>query len=154
VDFCSAHVKVGIDVRDGSIATASTPRELMETRTFVDLPPSYAAWVVKAGLPRRPHFGPATPGLSREPRLSIAAPEDGLRLFTDPETPGSLATLALRAVVDPATDQVIWYVDGKPFQVASYPFTARWPLAPGEHRFQVRLPGTELVSNEVRVWVQ
>jgi penicillin-binding protein 1C len=160
VDFCSAHVKVAIDIRDGSVASASTPRELIETRTFVDLPPSYADWVVKTGLPRRPHSGPATPGLSREPRLSIAAPEDGLRLVTDPETPGAMATLALRAIVDPISNgpngpqQVVWYVDGKPFQVADYPFTARWPLTPGEHRFQLRLPGTEVASNVVRVWVQ
>jgi penicillin-binding protein 1C len=154
VDFCSAHVRVGIDVRDGSIATAATPRELVEARTFVDLPPSYAAWVVKTGLSRPPRSGGATPGLAREPRLSIASPEDGLRLFYDPETPPSMATLALRAIVDPPPERVVWYVDGKPFEVTDYPFTARWPLAPGEHRFQVRLPHTELVSNEIRVFVQ
>ncbi len=65
-----------------------------------------------------------------------------------------MATLALRAIVDPTPDQVVWYVDGKPFQLVDYPFTARWPLSQGEHRFQVRLPHTELVSNELRVWVQ
>ena len=45
-------------------------------------------------------------------------------------------------------------LDGKPFQVVDYPYTARWPLAPGEHRFQVRLPHTEIVSNQVTVWIQ
>jgi len=64
-----------------------------------------------------------------------------------------MATLALRAIVHPAPEQVVWYVDGKPFQVVDYPFTTRWPLTPGEHRFQVRFPGTDLVSNEVGVWV-
>jgi len=38
--------------------------------------------------------------------------------------------------------------------LVDYPFTARWPLAPGEHRFQVRLPHTEIVSNQVTVWIQ
>jgi uncharacterized protein (DUF3820 family) len=150
-------VRIGIDIRDGSIATAATPKSLIEPRTFVDLPAPYAAWVVKRGLPRKPRLGPATPlslGLSREPRLSIASPEDGLRLISDPETPRSMATLALRATVDPTSEQVVWYVDGNPFQLVDYPYTARWPLAPGEHRFQVRLPHTEIVSNVVTVWIQ
>jgi penicillin-binding protein 1C len=157
VDFCSAHLRIGIDIRDGSIATAATPKALIEPRTFVDLPAPYAAWVVKTGLPRKPRLGPATPlslGLSRAPRLAIASPEDGLRLISDPETPHSMATLALRATVDPTSEQVVWYVDGKPFQLVDYPYTARWPLAPGEHRFQVRLPHTEIVSNQVTVWIQ
>jgi penicillin-binding protein 1C len=65
-----------------------------------------------------------------------------------------MATLALRATVDPTSEQVVWYVDGEPFQLAGFPYTARWPLAPGEHRFQVRLPHTEIVSNVVTVWIQ
>jgi penicillin-binding protein 1C len=157
VDFCEAHLRLGIDIRDGSIATAATPKAFIESRTFVDLPAPYAAWVVKRGLPRKPRLSPATPlslDLSREPRLAIASPEDGLRLVSDPETPQSMATLALRATVDPASQQVVWYVDGKPFQLVDYPYTARWPLAPGEHRFQVRLPHTEIVSNQVTVWIQ
>jgi penicillin-binding protein 1C len=56
--------------------------------------------------------------------------------------------------VDPTSEQVVWYVDGNPFQLIDYPYTARWPLAPGKHRFQVRLPHTELVSNQVTVWIQ
>jgi penicillin-binding protein 1C len=154
VDFCAAHLRIGIDIRDGSIATAATPKALIEPRTFVDLPAPYAAWVAKRGLPRKPRLGPATPGLSRVTRLAIASPEDGLRLISDPETPQSMATLALRATVDPTSEQLVWYVDGKPFQLVDYPYTARWPLTPGEHRFQVRLPHTEIVSNEVTVWIK
>ena len=51
-------------------------------------------------------------------------------------------------------EQVVWYVEGKPFQLVDYPYTVRWPLAPGEHRFQVRFPHTEIVSNDVTVWIQ
>ena len=42
-----------------------------------------------------------------------------------------MATLALRDTVDATSEQVVWYVDGKPFQLVDYPYTARWPLAPG-----------------------
>ena len=54
----------------------------------------------------------------KEIRVSIISPENGLRLIRDPETPEGQATLALRAVVNPVVPQLVWYVDGKPFQVA------------------------------------
>ena len=110
-----------------------TPKSFIEPRTFVDLPAPYAAWVAKRGLPRKPRLGPATPlssALSPAPRLAIASPGDGLRLISDPETPKSMATLPLRALVDPASEQVVWYVDGKPLQLVDYPYTARGPSPP------------------------
>ena len=133
VGFCSAHLRLEIDIRDGSIATAATAKALIEPRTFVDLPAPYAAWVVKRGLPRKPRLGPVTPlssGLSREPRLAIASPEDWLRLISDPETPRSMATLALRATVDPTSEQVVWYVDGKPFRSSTIPSPPGGPSPP------------------------
>ena len=66
----------------------------------------------------------------------------------------SLATLGLHAVVEPASPQVLWMVDGRPFAVADYPYTARWPLTPGEHVIQARLPFTDIASTPVKVLVQ
>ena len=65
-----------------------------------------------------------------------------------------MATLALRAVVDPPSEQVLWYVDGEPFELADYPYTTRWRLEPGEHTIQARLPHQETASKVVRVVVQ
>jgi hypothetical protein len=87
------------------------------------------------------------------PRISVTSPEDGVRLLRDPETPASQATLALRAVVEPPTAQVVWYVDGAPFEVVDYPYAARWPLRPGEHAFQARL-ARGAASGVVRVVVE
>ena len=36
--------------------------------------------------------------------------------------------------------QVVWYVDGEPYEVVDWPYTTRWPIEPGPHRFQVGLP--------------
>ena len=152
VDACSAHVRLAVDLRSGSLANAATPAALTEVRTFVQLSPRYAAWASTAGLPRPP-LG-TLPMMRRDPRIALTSPVDGLRLLPDPETPASMATLALRAVVDPPSQQIVWYVDGEPFQVVAYPYAARWPLEPGEHRFQIRLPHTDVVSNVVKVWVQ
>ena len=62
--------------------------------------------------------------------------------------------LALRAIVDPPVRQVVWYVDGKPWETADYPYTARWPLTPGEHAIQVRLPSVAGHSGTVTVRVE
>ena len=61
--------------------------------------------------------------------------------------------MALRAVVDPPANEVVWYVDGQPFATAPYPYTTRWRLQPGEHTFQVRLPFAGSVSRRVRITV-
>ena len=86
--------------------------------------------------------------------IRIASPKDGLRLLRDPETPAGMSTLALRAVVDPPSEQILWYVDGVPFELTDYPYTVRWPLEPGEHAIQARLPHTDAVSSVVRVVVE
>jgi len=170
---CRAHLRLGVDRRDGLLATSQTPADHLEVRTFVDLGPWYAAWQESADLPIPPAaFSPLDTGRSagtrwaitttgaprlreaRSYRVSIVAPESGLSLLRDPETPAATATLALRAVVDPPSEQVIWYVDGRPFQTTDYPYTARWPLEPGEHIFEVRLPFTQARSSQVTIRVQ
>lgn len=170
VDECRAHVRLVVDRRTGRPAGPGTPREEAELRTFVDLPPRYAAWAAAAGLPRLPWaagpLGLTVPGgapptallataRAGEPvRVGISSPENGLRILRDPETPAAQATLALRAVVDPPVPQVVWYVDGRPFEVADYPYTARWPLQAGDHVFQARLPSVDAASARVSVAVE
>jgi penicillin-binding protein 1C len=212
-DDCEAHQQRAVDRRDGLLATAATPPAAIEVRTFVELPPRYAAWQAAAGLPRPPDAaspltlpavvsrgtagaasaagaaGAAAAGAARaagaaagasarsgagaapEPaaswppggrvalaggptRLRITSPENGARLLRDPETPAELNTVALRAVVDPPVDEVVWYVDGLPAVTAPYPYTARWRLQPGEHTFQVRLGSGGGASRRVQVTVE
>ncbi|HYL06250.1 MAG TPA: transglycosylase domain-containing protein [Thermoanaerobaculia bacterium] len=190
-DDCEAHQQRAVDRRNGLLATQATPPAAVEVRTFVELPPRYAAWQAAAGLPRPPDaasqltlpavarwgtvagagtaigFGageaaePVTalpPGgrvvLAGGPtRLRITSPESGARLLRDPETPAELNTVALRVVVDPPVNEVVWYVDGLPFATAAYPYSARWRLQPGEHTFQVRLGAGKSASRPVQVTV-
>ena len=163
VNACGAHLRLAVDRRSGGLANAATPKVDTEVRTFVELSPRYASWASAAGLPRPPltvSMTPAVPELppsfaqSSRVRVALQAPEDGLTLWTDPETPSGMATLALRAVVDPPAEQVVWYVDGEPFEVVRYPYVARWRVSPGEHSFQVRLPHTDISSAIARVRVQ
>jgi penicillin-binding protein 1C len=165
-ESCTAHRQRVVDRRNGLLATRATPVAEREVRTFVDLPPRYAEWLATTVLPREPRRvsdldapAPAEslaarPGGERPVALRITSPENGTTLLRDPETPNGLETLALRAVIDPPAAQVVWYVDGRPFEVADRPYAARWPIAPGDHVFQVRLPYTTLASSPVRVRVE
>jgi penicillin-binding protein 1C len=154
---CRAHVRLLVDTRTGRPATQKTPRVFVEPRTFVDLEPRYAAWAEAALLPRPPmDDAPVLSFASARPtvRVSFTSPADGLRLLRDPETPAGNATLSLAAVVDPEGAEVVFYVDGAPFAVVGPPYRTRWPLAPGEHVFEARVPRARAVAPRVRVLVQ
>ena len=153
VDHCRSHVRLAVDRHSGALASARTPPERRELRSFVELPPRYAAWAAAEGLPRPPGAVGGRRGAGAV-RLSVTSPETGLHVLRDPEAPPGQSTLALRAVVDPPVPQVVWYVDGEPFELAAYPYTARWSLRPGEHRIQARLPGSPVASAVVTVVVQ
>ena len=158
IHACMAHVSLAIDRRDGLLATSETPPEHLRRRTFTDLGPRFAAWQVANGLPFPPTA--SSPGSTHRPRrsratpnLHITSPRHTLRLMRDPETPADRSTIALEVVVDPPREQVVWYVDGEPFEVADHPFTVRWPLENGTHSFQARLPYEPGSSQVVRVTV-
>ncbi len=153
---CAAHQRILVDTRSGRPALRGTPRGFLEVLTFVDLPPRYAAWAAAAGLPRPPTVEPRLSFASFQPsvRVSLTSPTDDLRILRDPETPAEQATLSLAAVLDPPGPEVVFYVDGRPFETVGYPYRTRWPLRPGEHVFEARVPAAGAASARVRVLVQ
>jgi penicillin-binding protein 1C len=89
------------------------------------------------------------------PRLSILSPEHNSRLWRNPELPPALNRLPLRAAVRPNVPQIVWYVDGEPFAVTPPDQTVYWPMTPGAHRFQIRLPWQDAASSSpVRIVVE
>src|SRR5207244_10629332 len=106
--------------RDGRRPSAPTPPRSGALRRSPPPPARYAAWGAANRLPRPPAASPldAPAPLAREapsPRLRILAPRSGLRVVRDPESPASMTTLALRVLVEPSAEQIVWYVDGAPF---------------------------------------
>ncbi len=57
-------------------------------------------------------------------------------------------------MVEPPVEQLVWYVDGEPFATVDRPYAARWPLAPGEHRIEARVPFSAARSRSVRIVVE
>lgn len=133
---CDAHVRVVVD---------GVPR------TFVNLPPRYAAWQAKVGLPRPPGAVAAVQ-LAEAPTVRITTPRSGERYAADSEDAGT--TVGLEADVDPQVPQVVWVIDGEPFATVDWPYATRWPITPGEHRIEARVPFTTAKSGSVRVTVQ
>ncbi|MEO7795361.1 MAG: transglycosylase domain-containing protein [Thermoanaerobaculia bacterium] len=161
---CTVHRLLAVDRRSDRIATSATPAPFVEVRTFVDLPPRYARWLAASSSASYPtEVEQAREGDNLQggflagtalPTIEITSPETGLRLMLDPETPAALNTLALTAVVEPRVGQLVWYVDGRPFRTVDPPFDLRWPLLPGEHTFQARVPFTAARSRAVTVVVE
>jgi hypothetical protein len=169
LDPCTAHVRLAIDARSGLRANRSTPRRFVKLRTYVDLGPRYAAWSAAAGLARPPdgsrsgeergprgsssasNVSPVATGVTS--RLRIVSPENGLRVVRDPETPAAEATVALKAVVSPATREIVWWVDDAPFATVPWPYTVRWKVTPGLHTIVARLPFVKLASPAISIRV-
>ncbi len=149
---CDEHFVRSIDDRSGEPASAQTPKANLQVRTFVDLPPIYGEWAASVGAKTTARV----PALSLEPTGSsvhIRAPRDGMRIVRDPEMPAAASTLGLTAIA-PAKAEIIWYVDGAPYQTVRFPFVARWPLVSGEHTFQARVAYQQEKSEIVRVKVE
>jgi penicillin-binding protein 1C len=107
---------------------------------------------IQAGVAGR--FAPPLLRGTGAARLRVSSPEPGAVLLADPEVPPGSATIALQAEADPAAPELIWYVDGRPWRIAGQPYSVRWPIVPGAHTFQVRIPGQEAASPTVRVSVR
>ena len=170
VEPCRAHQMLAVDGRNGLLASAGTPAAYVQVRRFVDLAPRYAEWQAAHGLlppptlvstldensgarGRMPQASRLRPVAAKTARVRITAPRPGLKIIRDPESPPSAGSLTLSAAVDPAVDQVIWYVDGKPFRVADWPYTVRWPIEAGVHTIQARLLYAESASEAVKLTV-
>jgi penicillin-binding protein 1C len=168
VELCDAHFAMTLDARSGLPASAETPVEFQEVRSFLKLDSRYASWAQQARLNvvpavfRMPDAGCAVrdarcgmqDSAPAKRSIHVALPENGTRLVQDPETPTGMATIALQAVVNPPSAQVTWYVDGAPFQVVDYPYTTRWLLQPGDHTFQAKVPYTNTASGLVHIHVE
>jgi penicillin-binding protein 1C len=89
----------------------------------------------------------------RPAQLSILSPRTGVRLLRNPQLPSQFNTIALKAESS-VPGQILWLVDGKPFQTADLETGVRWPLSPGEHRIQAQLALRPERSASITIWVE
>jgi penicillin-binding protein 1C len=87
-------------------------------------------------------------------RLVVTTPEHDSHIWRNPEQPRSSNKLALEVETTPSVEQVVWYVDGQPFALAEPGAPVFWPMQPGVHRFQARLPLRAGASRTVKVTIE
>jgi len=86
--------------------------------------------------------------------VTVLSPRNNMRVIRNPELPVDLASLPLKAAVPADATQVVWVVDGKPFRVGPADQVARWPLQPGRHTFEAKVPYRGLSSAPVTIEVE
>ena len=86
--------------------------------------------------------------------VRIVSPHNNIRVIRNPELPADLASLPLKASAPADTAEVVWVVDGKPFKVGGADEVTRWPLEPGLHTFEAKVPYRGLSSAPVTIEVQ
>ncbi len=161
-----------IDRRNGLLAGQWTPLQQLKQKQFVNLPSIYRFWGKSNGLiptPQRysaldnpdPDFNHELGSESQlaaqnndEIAINILSPRNNLKVSRLPEVPDNLNSLAFHLELSQPVEQVLWYVDNRPYQTTPYPYTLRWSLEPGEHRFQAELPYYGIKSEVVRVRVE
>ncbi|HEY8064377.1 MAG TPA: transglycosylase domain-containing protein [Methylosinus sp.] len=114
-------------------------------------------WVKPGGAPpmRVAIGGPARPApLDATVELAVTTPEHQTHIWRNPEQPAALNRLALRASAPASVEQILWVVDGKPFLLAEADKPVYWPMQPGTHHIQARLPLRPGASRVVEVTIE
>ena len=146
---CSIHQSFAVDRRTGALAGPATPPERIEIRSYAVLPPQYAAWGARDGYGLPPAPSDESPSAS----IAIQEPADGSVFRFHPDAPRELQSIALRASVTPNVPEIVWYVDGEPFQKVAYPYTTRWHLRAGAHALQARFPHANIQSGIITITI-
>ena len=146
---CSVHQSFAVDRRTGALADPMTPPEAVEIRSYVVLPPQYTAWGGMHGY----SLPPVPSNESPSANIAIQEPADGSVFRFHPDAPRELQSIALRASVTPNVPEIIWYVDGEPFQKVAYPYTTRWHLRAGSHALQARFPHANIQSGIINITI-
>ena len=129
---------------------ANDPSQPGRFRAALTVPAAHRAWAKQEGFP----LDESASAPDGEVKLSVASPEQNSRLWRNPDAPPIASRIALKAHVEPHVPQVVWYVDGEPFATTDPDLPVFWPMSPGTHRFQVRLPLRDGASRPVRVVVE
>lgn len=121
-----------------------------DRRMVVAVPSLYRGWRQQNHYPveDRPDVMPD------HVRIAITSPEQNSRIWRNPEAPKGSDRIKLKVTTEPPVPQVVWCVDGQPFAVSDPDKPVTWPLTPGEHHFEARLPFRTERSAQVRIVVE
>lgn len=152
---CPYHVEVALDIRNGLRARPSCPKRFTVSRPMLALEEEYAEWALRQRLELSPsNWSPLCEGAPPvEPHIAIREPKTKARYLYDPDTPREYSTVRLAASVTPATEEIVWLVDGTPIARVGWPHEARVSLSPGSHLIRAAFARRAEVSHPVTVFI-
>lgn len=155
---CPFHKRLRVDRRNGLLAGKQCPTTATVRLPFVTVPPAYSTWAAMLRLPRPPtQYSPMCPAAGQtqtQARLSIRTPLNNARYLVDPTVPKEYSTIALQAESSQPLRQILWYHNGEPFAQTPWPYTLRWPLRSGTHRFMAASPDGKYRSKPIVIHVK
>jgi penicillin-binding protein 1C len=121
--------------------------------------PSCAAAIREWAKPEDAKVSPAPAAsrqlaVSEDPPLVIATPEHGAHIWVNRDLPSGLNLLALKLKAPTSGRQIVWHIDGAPYQTAAADETVFWPMQPGVHRFEARPALWPGASRPVKVTIE
>jgi penicillin-binding protein 1C len=152
-DGCPFHLQVKLDARNGLLAGAACAAGDVVFKPMLMLPEVYGPWARRQRLEVAPtRESPLCPSSAPKlAKISITEPRALSRYLYDPDTPRELSTIRLAAAVAPATEEIVWLVDGSPIAQVGWPHELRVPLSPGSHTIRAAFAHREGQSAPVSV---
>ncbi|HUB08189.1 MAG TPA: penicillin-binding protein 1C [Myxococcales bacterium] len=155
--LCPFHARVRLDRRNGLRAGPGCSDADVVTRRMLTLPHRFARWARSHHLELAPERSSPLCPLPPEaatPYVRIEEPRDQSRFLRDPDGPTPGVSLKVAADVEPANEDIVWIVDGRPVARAAYPYDAQFPLSAGEHVIRAVMARRSIASAPVTVFVQ
>lgn len=154
VVYSSIERWLSIDKRNGLLASPYCPQKYTVSKRFIALPGIFKDWaqIQKFDLPPQ-EYSPlcGASAVINDYKISVLYPQNGSRIFIDPEMPKENNIFMLNCIVEPRTSDVLWIVDGKEYSVTKFPYREAWHLTPGTHTFQAQVPYTQCRSEVVKI---
>ena len=157
---CSFHKSIRLERLTGLRVGPHCPAAKVMRRNVVVVPPRFTTWARWMGHtppPTRysalcPRKGrPATP---KKQWLRIRSPLHRARFLLDPTIPADYSTLALQVESKRPVSKITWMVNGAVLGRKKWPYTMRWSLRRGTHRFVAMTSDGQVRSKPVVVYVR
>jgi penicillin-binding protein 1C len=151
---CPFHVEVALDTRNGLRATPMCPAKFVVKKQMLALTEEYESWARRQRLDIAPtRVSPLCDAEEKPARVAISEPLPKSRFLFDPDTPAEFSTVRLAARVTPASEEIVWLVDGTPVGQVGWPHELRVTLTPGKHVIRAALARAPVESAPVAVTV-
>ncbi len=155
---CPFHQRLRVDRRNGLLAGPHCPLPHVARLPFVLVPPRYSTWAAALRMPQAPtSYSPLCPSQGSKriaSTLQIRTPLNNARYLVDPTVPKAFSTIALQAETQQPLQQIVWFRNGEPVGQTPWPYTMRWALERGTHRFVAASPDGQFRSRPVVIHVK